>query len=97
MRLGANASMSVMLHDLQLRFGQWLSKHGLTCSCPRFTPTALHRDKQASYPIFKCKAAQSPTLVGWLADVSHEYAAKVPENKQASLVWLMLCNLRAFF
>ena len=73
--LGPAASMDDVYYDLQLRFKYWLSDNGLECSCKKFTSNALHRTSWQEYPIFTCKAAQSPYLVGWLAELSIKFAA----------------------
>ena len=90
--LPPGASSDDILKDLQLRFKRWLSDHGLACSCKTFSKKRI-KERPADHPMFKCKAAQSPRIIGWLADITMSYKDRCPEASKefaglvASCVW----------
>ena len=91
--LSPDATLDAQLHDLQCRFRFWLSDRQITCSCRRFTRKALHRQTNADSPVFNSKAAQSPVIAAWLADLTCDFAARCPPDLKeradlmAACVW----------
>ncbi len=86
--LSDHPTLDEKLHDLQCRFKIWLSSHKLSCSCRRFTSKSVHRTSGHSFPIFCCKAAQSPVIISWLADLTITLVRECPVelHGQASLL-----------
>ena len=89
--LGPNASFDDVLHDLQCRFKLWLSDRKLDCSTRRFTHQAVHRTTKYTFPCFQSKAAQSPFLVAWLADLTFSLRTAVGPDLQAECELISTC------
>eukprot|EP00959_Pyramimonas_sp_CCMP1952_P198920 4160600-Pyramimonas_sp.AAC.1 len=97
--LPAGASHSDVLHDLFMRFKAWCSYRGVTCSCRRFTPAAIQRDRKNTLVFFRCKAAQSPVLIAWLAELTLECVTLLPESckHEARIVSTCAWGLAQYF
>ena len=98
--LPADAPDHTILHDLQIRFKEWLKDHKLACSTKRFTLASIHRESASDLPLFKRKAAQSPFLVTWLAEITHIFAHKMvgsTEEATAQLVAACMWGLADYF
>ena len=72
-----DADLQTRLSDLEYRFMRWKSKHKIKCSVHRFTLSNMHA---AADPHFTCKAAKSPILIAWLAELTRDYADKLPQG-----------------
>ena len=95
--LPVDATMADMLHDLFLRFKAWLQDNKVQCSCGRFTPASVHRERNTEQPRFKCKAAQAPKIVVWLAELTHTIAEKNPNHHEIQLVAICSWALANYF
>jgi hypothetical protein len=97
--LPIGAPLADVLRDLLLRFKAWLRSRGMQCSCKRFTLSTIHRDKASSICLYQCKAAQSPTLIAWLAELLQVYTQNCPQqySVEANLVSVCVWGLHSYF
>ena len=98
--LPPGSSRDSILQELWIRFKLWLKRHRLTCSCKRFTIAAIGRSKTELCQ-FKCKAAQSPVIVSWLAELTLEVSTSdrldARLKHQADCVAACVWGLASFF
>ena len=94
--LSAAASWQDMLRDYELRFKKWLRQHKLSCSCHYWTTKAIKRENNTEYPTYRCKAAQSPIIVAFLAELSLEFSQRAPSH-EANLVSACTWGLAQYF
>ena len=77
-RLPPDASLTLVLYDLYLRFKLWCRRRGFSCTVHKFT----EKNTQAFGVLkYNCKAAKAVYLTKWLCELTAEFAGLSPADE----------------